>query len=612
MKKIFILIYIVILSQSNYFPQSFWLQCNGPYGGTVKTLYLTKNKSLYAGTWEGLFFSKNNGSIWTKVFDKNVNTIKETKDGRIYIGTTSVDLEKTLFYSDDDGGSWNVVESNPEEYSITAIESDKKGNVYLGTYNNGLLKSTDNGNSWLPINDGLINTSITSLKSLGNNILLVGTEGGGIHKSTNFGNNWVEMNSGINNLEINCISYDGKNDIVVATEDGLYIFNEKNNSWFKIFQEKVLYSLFNIKEPIYISTQKGIYSSTNKGKDWISKNDGLRNINTNVLLLTPKGVLAGTEKAGIFITNDKGNLWKSSNTGLSNLWVTSIATNSHFTVFIGSQGSGIFKSTDNGISWLSINNGLANLNVNDITIGLDDELFIATTNGIYKSSNEGVSWQKENIYVDDFDDNIKKIIAIDNLGLNHLIIGSLDGIVISSSNYSFYEKTFPSKIDLIYNLGQNILIASGKALSVSNQLYLSNDRGRNWKKINEGYDKLHFWTISSGSDGKLYAGTNQGILISLDQGKNWQSLYTGMTEYFDWGQRTYSLVLDILVLNNKEIYASFDGKGIYYSEDGGNNWISKNAGIEAKNFSSIVKNDNGYIFIGTTSNGVYRSALKVE
>jgi len=109
-------------------------------GGTVCTLAVDPNtpSRMYAGTWQGIFWSVNSGSSWTRRGDFYINCLK----------------------------------INPNNPSI----------IYAGGFN-GVYISTDYGNTWNEFNEGLTIKDVQWLDiDKSHNILYAATVGGGVYK----------------------------------------------------------------------------------------------------------------------------------------------------------------------------------------------------------------------------------------------------------------------------------------------------------------------------------------------------------------------------------------------------------------------------------------------
>ena len=69
-----------------------------------------------------------------------------------------------VFKSIDAGATWNFLPSTNTYLNGTRIVCDYQGNIYLGTRNTGLLRSTDGGTSWTTITPAGIGTSVCDLE----------------------------------------------------------------------------------------------------------------------------------------------------------------------------------------------------------------------------------------------------------------------------------------------------------------------------------------------------------------------------------------------------------------------------------------------------------------
>ncbi|MCX2745511.1 hypothetical protein OO013_16645 [Mangrovivirga sp. M17] len=130
------------------------------------------------------------------------------------------------FWKRSDDDNWTLV-SKENVWSMTECG----GNLYAGSYANGILASTDDGSSWQNISEDLKNTArqrgyitISTLGCFNNNIIMAGSLGDGFFYKGIEGVNWIKLNSGIKAPVITGISiYD--NTVYISTPSGVY----KNN-----------------------------------------------------------------------------------------------------------------------------------------------------------------------------------------------------------------------------------------------------------------------------------------------------------------------------------------------------------------------------------------------
>ena len=79
---------IILISSSSLFPQTFWQQSNGPFGGETNSLVINSSGTIYAGTMGGVFRSTDNGENWLRTSTGMQNVITRTlainSSGHIY------------------------------------------------------------------------------------------------------------------------------------------------------------------------------------------------------------------------------------------------------------------------------------------------------------------------------------------------------------------------------------------------------------------------------------------------------------------------------------------------------------------------------------------------
>jgi len=122
-----------------------------------------------------------------------------------------------------------------------------------------------------------------------------------------------------------------------------------------------------------------------------------------------------------------------------------------------------------------------------------------------------------------------------------------------------------------------------------------------WESCNNGLfigDANCFLTVG----GKLFVGTNNGVFLSTDFGENWISKNKGL----EWDYNT-NFNITCLATNGYRIYAGTIGKGIMVSDDNGDTWQSLGfTSIGSGAIKTIVL--NGYnIFVVSEGDYIYWS-----
>jgi hypothetical protein len=169
--------------------------------------------NLFAGTWDGVFHSSNNGTSWTGVGLTGHIVPSLTLSGTNLFAGTDVGV----FLSTDYGTSW--VGSGAGVISSRVLCLAMSGtNFIAGTNGAGVFVSADNGSSWTAVDSGLTNADIRAFAVSGTDIF-AGTAGGGVFLSTNCGTRWTEVNTGLTNIYILSLAVTGTN-LFAGSEGG--------------------------------------------------------------------------------------------------------------------------------------------------------------------------------------------------------------------------------------------------------------------------------------------------------------------------------------------------------------------------------------------------------
>ena len=220
--------------------------------------------------------------------------------------------------------NWNP--AGLTDIPIFAIARSTNQALFVGTFGEGIYRSTNNGTSWQPVNSGLNDQRFYGLASHPTNagvVLAAGYEHG-IYRTTNAGNAW-QRSSPSNVNELNTVAFDpsnGNNAYAGAynlgfyrSQDGGVTFIESNNG----LSNRIIWAVVSSSqrpEVLYVGTSNGVFRSNNRGVNWSAV--GLTNREVRSLVVAPDSadhVYAGTRNDGVFETLDGGGSWRDITTG---------------------------------------------------------------------------------------------------------------------------------------------------------------------------------------------------------------------------------------------------------------------------------------------------------
>ncbi|MDZ7741559.1 MAG: PKD domain-containing protein [Bacteroidota bacterium] len=313
-------------------------------------------------------------------------------------------------------------------------------------------------------------------------------------------------------------------------------------------------------------------------------------------------IYVGAPQGGCWKTTDGGVTWESNTDDLPSLGVSSIIVdyNNPDNVYIGTgdrdagdaAGVGVYKSDDAGETWFEHNNGMGNKIVGRLIQHPTDpqNMLAATSGGIYKTTDAGDNWVlKEG-------GNFKDIVF--KPGNPNTVYAAKGGTFYKSSNngeswnavsnglpggYRGVIAVTPDNPNVVYFLITNSQDFKG--------LYRSSNSGSSFTEKSTT-PNIMSWGCNGGSGGQAWydldiaADPNDEDIIYAGGVNCFKSSNGGVTWQINshwWGDcNVPSVHADLHVLEwnpvDGRLYAGNDG-GIYWTDNGGNNWIEITQGL---------------------------------
>ncbi len=270
-KSIFISLLVLISTVCS--AQDFWTKTKIPDVSAANYLAANSKGWVYIATSEGVYVAKNNGQEITRTnLHEITNRLQINEQDHIY--AISYDQRK-LYYSEDEGNTWNVNDLAPifsKNKQPESAEKSKvigapiesfyvKGNIVIcgGSYNGGVWKSNDSGKTWTKVlsdddndylllgaNFGVVYERNNGTLLLGTSSFIVGKQsednnkdyGLGLHKSENEGDNWQYWEGSYDRPgNIQEVVENSKNHLFVATYfyypdmNGIHMSKDNGASW---------------------------------------------------------------------------------------------------------------------------------------------------------------------------------------------------------------------------------------------------------------------------------------------------------------------------------------------------------------------------------------------
>jgi|WetSurMetagenome_2_1015567.scaffolds.fasta_scaffold55510_2 photosystem II stability/assembly factor-like uncharacterized protein len=376
--------------------------------------FLKTDSCIYANTVGGLYSSDDNGFHWKSVQTGNlpiVRSLAYSNNKTLFAGSDS-----GVFFSTDKGTSWIAASPFPYSsiFSFNRVDAIAMTDsiVFAGTQGGGVFLSSDSGTSWSNTGFGFSAQAVSSLTTIGD-ILFLGTYAYGIFRSIDNGLHWTSIDSGLPRCRVCSMKAIGTtvlagisyfNDSV----GGVFISNDSGKTWFPPYSSiphKPVWAFVESGNTIFIGTDNGVFTSNDTGKTWsvsgLVTNAQFSNIQIHALLTKGDTVFAANqnysnhEDSVIFRSTDKGMTWAPLHSGFTDCTVAHSLATIGSTIFAGTgcapgtPNNGVFRSIDNGDTWTAV--GLQNSIIHDFAVS-DGNLFVATDSGVYVSGDLGNSW----------------------------------------------------------------------------------------------------------------------------------------------------------------------------------------------------------------------------
>jgi photosystem II stability/assembly factor-like uncharacterized protein len=245
-----------------------WSEINSGISGKIICRLSANSNFIFAGTWWGIDRSSDNGNSWNNIHN-NLNTeVLLTKDTYVF----GVGGYKDLFISTDNGDSWKDNNELKVKKINSMVFSDT--DIFAGTRDKGIYRSSNNGLSWTQVNNGLPNDyfkneilyyDILSLAVRGTNIF-AGIYNKGIYLSTDNGESWEKIDNIFDNRSYIYIIANKSYILASSSEDSysydIHISTDDGKSWLKINKGLPDISIFSLainNNYVYSGTSRGVY-----------------------------------------------------------------------------------------------------------------------------------------------------------------------------------------------------------------------------------------------------------------------------------------------------------------------------------------------------------------
>ena len=280
--------------------------------------------------------------------------------GRVYLAgyySYGGDYRAAAYVSTDYGLNWSVSMPAPDTVSYAyAVAADPQvaGTVYLGAYSTQLYKSTDAGASWVRSSSGIPANSTTQALSVNpeNSRVVLAAQTDGVYRTSDGGANWVRVGDMTGAMSV-AFGAGGATAYALGRSDSIrvWVSDDSGATWFLPRPGYTTLKSAQLQpDPVesqtaWLSSQTGIYRSTDTGANWGPAHAGLRITKITCISASPADpnrLYVEVVDNGVFKTLTAGDSWTRCNDFLScgSICGIGIAVNSGRDVLYAFEGSG--------------------------------------------------------------------------------------------------------------------------------------------------------------------------------------------------------------------------------------------------------------------------------
>ena len=621
-----------------------WTQTNGPYGGSVDTLFRASDGTLYAATdSSGVFRSSNGGDLWVPVnngLDVYVDgslpfplTITEA-NGVLYLSTTT-----EFFYSNNRGDSWQWVQY-PERNQGGEIRafSVRGARIYISRLNDGVAYSDDYGVSWHPLHDGLPDELPGRLMTVGTT--LFAKTGEELFRLKDGETSWTRI-AKVQKYHFFFFTTTDRA-LIIGSEADLRRSTDEGDTWTPMTPEfknqsiriesvvtfgDTIYALLN---DLHQLNGLGLLRSTDDGRSWVTMETGLDDLPIysvdSMVALSADVVCIGTG-AGVFRWRAGEKSWQRISEGLIGTMMRDLVFFKNALYVTTYNRNGIFKSVDGGNNWIPIHRGLPTIDVGALTVSggtlylcvnavnvMDTQKQKALTAGIYRLADDQNSWipVQTEMHMADIDRRryrtypqmyrVEQLVisgntfyAIASMGVGYRLLRWQRG-------KQFWTDISPHPTDWVYRGEDELtgLAVEGKTVYISadKDLMRSRNKGKTWSEIDMPTSRYGQNNGAVVLEKTVYTSVSgQGVFRSTDRGKTWEFVNDGLSPEFSWEFHPVGNTL----------YATRVDKGIFRLKNGQDSWEFVRPSPPNSIFALAVAGTT--LYAGTNTRGVYRIEL---
>lgn len=542
----------------------------GPYGGVITSMAVSKD-GIYAGTeGGGVFYSSDGGRNWEgrgkglqNIF---VESLAVSKERTLYAGT------RDGVFKSGDGKSWDLLSSVPRDAAVKNITFDAGENLYAALWGSGIyickkdsvcvnsrdelsspyvhtILVEDNGDIIAATEGGVFVKPkgeekwqlgglqeymiVPALAFDSRGTLYAGTWGSGVHYFEK--DDWHFRSMGVGSSMLAVLAKGPDGNLYAGTEGGVSVLSPGAEIWSAIGPENIYVKTlgFGNKGEVYAGSYGRGFWVRERGKEWDARNKGIYNTNILSVAVSDQGeIFAGTKQGlyinvkgddgweevpdlygmkvysvlvdgkrvyaatsnGLFVGSASAKGWRRAEGDIGFMPVTALTRDASF-IYAGTDTDGIYRTSLIKEEWGQVNDGLGNMRIRNLLTDQGGTVYAGTYGGVYALPKGKAMWDAAGLQG-------SVVVSLTAGG------GTIFAGVENKGVYAMKDGKWLTLDGALPNKRVLSLAHSGKALFASGYGWvIYRDGDGPWKEVTGELSNTVIQALTTDKAGKVYAGT---------------------------------------------------------------------------------------------------------
>lgn len=422
-----------------------------------------------------------------------------------------------------EGGVWEPFSTGLASRWVVTMATAPWGTVYAGTYGAGIYALHRGKTVWEPVDPVFSGTTVQDIAFGPAGQCVAATRGHGLIVSLDQGQTWSERIDALPGMSVQSVAVAGDGSLWAATWDkGLYVSSDMGVSWeYRPFADE-----FHVADLAFaadgmgyaVLAGHGLFRTHDHGRRWIRLKMPVRPSKELRLAIDAQRVFLGSPVDGLWMSTDRGESWVKDMRGLSEKGVLGVACAPSGTLLaIPAEASGLYERLATG-EWRLVpmagEKGL-DYSVWDMIFLPDGRALAFGHQDLLLSGDGGKTWERKR-FGQPF-----RALAVDSTGMVHT--RRLLSTFTLRPGAEAWEETSEMPLDayVFFRPARPGVWVGARQDSGVDVLAV---QGTNFDVMQGGLADKRITALGIAGDGAVFAGFDEGLMVSRDDGLTWQSV----------------------------------------------------------------------------------------